>query len=46
VIAAAAVVTTRIVPGFEKLLVRERSVVYVQSRLTTFDRSNIDRFNF
>jgi len=34
------------VPGFEKLLVRERSVVYVQSRLTTFDRSNIDRFNF
>mgnify|MGYP001577552452 CR=1 FL=1 len=33
-------------PGLEKITVREHSVIWTQAELTTFDRSNIDRFNF
>jgi len=34
------------VPGVGKVTVREHGVIYTQSELTTFDRSNIDHFKF
>lgn len=34
------------VPGLEKMTVREHNVIWSQPQLTTFDRANIDRYNF